>query len=195
MGRRKPERDQVEKLIKEDRRRRAHDIAEVTGLIETMGRDKAVDYVRRVRKEMKRTGDLPRREYIHASDSDRTEDIDKLFQLRHGVKIRCRVAQAMLMLNCYYRLRSEDDDIHIMAIDDTYAKNKELKNPLDMREAVDLCQYALEKYMESRDAKRNEAMKAMGYPGAGLNYSSKTLIDLLEITEEELQHMKSIERG
>lgn len=160
-----------------------------------MGYEKAVDYVRRVRKEMKRNGDIPRREYIPALDSDRMVDVDKLFQLRHGEKVSKKVASSMLLLNCYYRLRSEDDDIHIRAIDDTYAKNNDLKNPLDLRDAVDLCQYALEKYMESRDEEKNRQMKAIGYPGAGLNYSSKTLIELLELTDEELQYMRSIEKG
>lgn len=192
MGRRKPERDQVETLIKEDRRRKAHDIAQETGLIDSMGYDKAVDYVRRVRKEMKKNGDLPRREYIHASDADRMADIDKLFELRHDRKVGKKVLESMLMLNCYYRLRSEDDDIHIMAIDDTYAKNRELNSPLSMADAISLCEFALGRYMDSRDEKKNQEMQAMGYPGAGLNYSSRSLIELLEITEEELQHMISI---
>lgn len=191
MGRRKPERDLVEQLIKENRRRKAGDIAQETGLIDSMGYEKAVDYVRRVRKEMRKNGDLPRKQYIPPSDADRMKDIDKLFELRHG-KMRRKIAESMLMLNCYYRLRSEDDDIHIMAIDDTYAKNKELKNPLPMSEAIELCNFALARYMDSRDEKRNQEMRAIGYPGAGLNYSSKSLIDLLEITEEELQHMISI---
>lgn len=191
MGRRKPERDQVEQLIKEDRRRKAHDIAQETGLIDSMGYEKAVDYVRRVRKEMRKNGELPRKQYIKPSDEDRMKDIDKLFELRHG-KMRRKIAESMLMLNCYYRLRSEDDDIHIMAIDDTYDKNSKLKNPLPMSEAIELCNFALARYMDSRDEKRNQEMKAIGYPGAGLNYSSKSLIDLLEITEEELQHMISI---
>lgn len=193
MGRRKPERDQVEKLIKENRRRKALDIAKETGLTESMGEDKAVDYVRRVRKEMRKSGDLPRKKYIQASDSDRMADIDKLFELRHG-KMKKTVAKAMLTLNCYYRLRSEDDDIHIMAIDDTYDKNRELLNPLDMSEAIKICNFALAQYMESRDPEKDQAKKAMGYPGAGLNYSSRSLIELLEITEEELQHMISIRR-
>ena len=192
MGRRKPERDLVEKLIKEDRRRKAHDIAQETGLADSMGYEKAVDYVRRVRKEMRKNGDLPRRKYIPASDADRMADIDKLFELRHDKKVGKKVAEAMLTLNCYYRLRSEDDDIHIMAIDDTYAKNKELMNPLDLMEAVDLCQFALQRYMDSRNTEKNQEMKAIGYPGAGLNYSSRSLIELLKITEEELQHMISI---
>lgn len=191
MGRRKPERDLVEKLIKEDRRRKAGDIAQETGLVDSMGYDKAVDYVRRVRKEMRKNGDLPRKQYIQPSDEDRMKDIDKLFELRHG-KMSRRVAQSMLTLNCYYRLRSEDDDIHIMAIDDTYDKNRELMNPLDMADAIHLCEFALARYMDSRSEEKNQEMKAIGYPGAGLNYSSRSLIELLEITEEELQHMISI---
>ena len=191
MGKRRPERDQVETLIKEDRRRKALDIAKETGLTEAMGDDKAVEYVRRVRKEMRKSGELPRKKYIHASDSDRMADIDKLFELRHG-KIKKAVATAMLTLNCYYRLRSEDDDIHIMAIDDTYDKNRRLLNPRPMAEVIELCNFALAQYMESRDPEKNQAKKAMGYPGAGLNYSSRSLIELLEITEEEMQHMISI---
>ena len=159
-----------------------------------MGYEKAVDYVRRVRKEMRKNGDLPRKEYTYPSDADRMVDIDKLFELRHGEKLSKKLVRSMLMLNCYYRLRSEDDDIHIMACDDTYAKNRELRNPLAMTEAIDLCKYALEQYMESRDPEKNRAKKAMGYPGAGLNYSSKTLIELLAITEEELPHLISIKR-
>lgn len=194
MGRRKPERDEVERLIKEDRRRKAHDIAQECGLVATMGYEKAVDYVRRVRKEMRKNGDLPRKEYTYPSDADRMADMDKLFELRHGEKLSQKLVRSMLKLNCYYRLRSEDDDIHIMAIDDTYAKNKELRNPLALAEAIELCKYALEQYMDSRDPEKNREKKAMGYPGAGLNYSSKKLIELLAITDEELPHMKSIKR-
>lgn len=194
MGRRRPERDEVERLIKEDRRRKAHDIAQECGLVATMGYEKAVDYVRRVRKEMRKNGDLPRKEYTYPSDSDRMADIDKLFELRHGKRLTKKIAENMLTLNCYYRLRSEDDDIHIMAIDDTYAKNKELRNPLPLAEAIELCKYALEQYMDSRDPEKNREKKAMGYPGAGLNYGSKKLIEKLAITDEELPHMKSIKR-
>ena len=193
MGKRRPERDMVEKLIKEDRRRKAHDIAGEIGLIESMGYDKAVDYVRRVRKDMKKSGELPQKEYIPPSDVERMEDIEKLFEIRKG-KIARKTAENMLMLNCYYRLRSEDDDIHIMAIDDTYAKNRELMDPLDMRDAIALCEFALARYMDSRDEAKNEEARQIGYPGAGLHYSDKSFIDVLDITEEELQHMKSIRR-
>lgn len=195
MANRRPERDQVEKLLTENRRRKAHDIAEEVGLIDTMGYDKAVDYVRNVRKSMRKAGAFPQEKYKFASDEERLEDITKLFELRHGKAIDEKVAYLMLMLNCYYRLRSEDDDIHIMAIDDTYEKNKELVDPLPMGTAIQLCEIALARYMQSKDEKEKERAIRKGLPGAGFSYASETLIQKLAITDEELQHMKSIKKG
>lgn len=195
MARKRPERDQVEKLLLENRRRKAHDIAEEVGLIETIGYDKAVDYVRNVRKSMRKAGAFPEEKYKFASDEARLEDITKLFELRKGKKLEMKVAHAMLLLNCYYRLMSEDYDTHWCAIDDTYAKNKELEEPLDMYIAIGICDLALLKYTESRDEKRIAAAKKRGLPGAGMNYSSSKLIEKLAITDEELQHMKSIKKG
>lgn len=192
MARKRPERDLVEKLLLEDRRRGAYDIAEEVGLIETMGYDKAVDYVRQVRKSMKKAGAFPEEKYRFASDEARLEDITKLFEIRKGKAIDEKVAYLMLMLNCYYRLRSEDDDIHIMAIDDTYAKNKELEEPLEWSTAIHLCEIALERYMQSKDEKEQERARRKGLPSAGFCYASDTLIQKLAITDEELQHMKSI---
>lgn len=195
MARRRPERDQVEKLLLEDRRQKAYDIAEEVGLIETMGYDKAVDYVRQVRKSMKKAGAFPEEKYRFASDEARLEDITKLFELRKGKAIDEKVAYLMLMLNCYYRMRSEDDDIHIMAIDDTYAKNKELEEPLEWSTAIRICEIALERYMQSKDEKEQERARRKGLPSAGFCYASETLIQNLAITDEELQHMKSIKKG
>lgn len=195
MGRR-PERDIVETLIKENRRRKARDIAEEAGLIESMGdEDRAVEYVRRVKRTMKQTGELPPEKYKFASDEERLEDLQKLFELRKGKKIDRRVAHAMLLLNCYYRYRSEDGATHWGAIDDTYEKNKELVEPLELSVTIGICQLALLKYTESKDEAKNRAARKQGMPGAGLNYASETLIVKLAITEEELKHMKSIRRG
>lgn len=194
MGRKHPERDLVEKLLKSNRRRKAHDIAEEAGLIASIGYGKAVDYVRRVKREMKKSGALPPEKYKFASDPERLEDITKLFELRQGKKIDNKVAYLMLLLNCYYRFRSEDDDIHMMAIDDTYAKNKELVEPLDMSVAIQICEIALSRYMDSIDEEKKAAAIKRGLPGAGFSYASETLILKLEITEEELQYMKSIRR-
>lgn len=195
MPRRRPERGIVEKLIKENRRRKANDIAEEVGLIETMGYDKAVDYVRQVRKSMKKSGELLPEKYKFASDTERLEDITKLFELRRGKVIDSKVAYLMLLLNCYYRLRSEDYDTHWGAIDDTYARNKELVEPFEMRVAVNICEIALARYTESNDEEKKAVAIKKGLPGAGFSYASETLILKLEITEEELLHMKSIRRG
>ena len=192
MGRKRPERDTVERLLETNRRRKAHDIAEEAGLVETMGYDKAVDYVRSVRKSLKNAGKLPDEPYRYASDEARLEDITKLFELRHGKVIDEKVAYLMLMLNCYYRLRSEDDTIHWQAIDDTYAKNKELAEPLPMSTAIQLCEVALARYTQSNDEQEKERARRKGLPSAGFCYASDTLIQKLAITDEELQHMKSI---
>lgn len=195
MARKRPERDQVEKLLLANRRRGAYDIAEEVGLVDTMGYDKAVDYVRNVRKSMRKAGKFPDEKYKFAPDEERLEDITKLFELRKGQAIDEKVAYLMLMLNCYYRFRSEDDDIHIMAIDDTYAKNQELEEPLPWSTAIQLCEVALARYMQSNDEKEIERAKRKGLPGAGFCYASETLIQKLAITDEELQHLKSIKKG
>lgn len=194
MGRRRPERDLVEKLLKENRRRKSHDIAEEAGLIETMGYDKAVDYIRNVRKSMKKAGAFPPEKNRFAPDSERLEDITKLFELRKGKRIGNKVASTMLLLNCYYRLRSEDYATHMGAIDDTYEKNKELENPFELSTAIGICELALTKYTESIDEEKIKYSISRGFPGAGMQYTSESLITKLEITEEELRHMKSIKR-
>lgn len=195
MARKRPEREQVEKLLLEDRRRGAYDIADAVGLIETIGYNKAVDYVRNVKKSIKKAGSFPDEQYKFASDEERLADITKLFELRKGKSINEKVAYLMLMLNCYYRFRSDDYDTHWSAIDDTYAKNNALEEPLPMRTAIRLCEVALARYTQSNDGKEIERAKRKGLPGAGFCYASETLITKLAITDEELQYMKSIKHG
>ena len=194
MGRKRPERETVEQLLKENKRRKSYDIAEAAGLIGKIGYDRAIDYVRSVRKAMKKTGDLPQEENRYAPDSERLEDITKLFELRQG-RMSERAARTMLLLNCYLRLRSADDQENFFAIDDTYDKNRELENPLELETAIAICELALDKYMASIDEEKNAAAVKRGFPGAGLNYTSETLIEKLEITEEELAQLTSIRRG
>lgn len=194
MARKRPERDLVEKLLLENRRRESSDIAEEVGLIETMGYNKAVDYVSNVKKSMKKAGKFPDGRYRYATEEERLEDITKLFELRKEKAIDEKVAYLMLMLNCFYRYRSQDDDIHWRAIDDTYEKNQELVEPLPMSTAIQLCEVALARYVQSKDEKEIERAKKKGLPYAGFCYASDTLIQKLAITDEELQHMKSIRK-
>lgn len=195
MARKRPERDQVEKLLLENRRRGAHDIAEEVGLIDTLGYNKAVDYVSNVRKSLKKAGKFPDESYRFGTEEGRLEDINKLFELRKGKPINEKVASLMLLLNCFYRFRSQDYTTHWSAIDDTYKKNEELEEPFPMSFAIDLCNAALARYTQSIDEKEIERSKRKGLPYAGFCYASETLIKKLAITDEELQHMKSIRKG
>lgn len=194
MGKARPEREAVEALIKDNRRRKAHEIAEAVGLIETLGYDRAVNYVKQVRRSMKKSGALPEEQNKYAPDEERLEDIETLFELRQGT-MSPGAAYHMLLLFCYYRLRSQDDSIHIMAFDDTYEKNGQLENPFPLSIAVNIGEKALAQYMRSIDEEQNEAARAKGFPGAGLNYTSDTLRYKLEITDEELPHLKTITKG
>lgn len=190
MGKKRPEREQVEELLKTNPQAKAHAIAEAAGLIEALGYDKAVNYVRRIKKEMKARGIIVG---AYATDHDRLKDITTLFEIRRG-RASKRAAYYMLFMNCYYRLRSENDDIHINAIDDTYAKNQLLGAPLAMFEVVRLCEKALAWYMNSIDPEKDEAAKRRGFPGAGLNYTDGRFIDKLDITDKELEYMVSIRK-
>lgn len=191
MGKKRPERDMVESSLINNPKQRAYEIAAEVGLVEAMGYDDAVSYVRRVRKDMRKKGKITTG--AHATDADRLNDVEKLFELRQG-EMSSGAAYFMLLLNCYYKLRSDDDDIHLRAIDDTYEKNAYLKSPFPMSEAIKICEIALAQYTNSIDEAKNEVAKKRGYPGAGLNYSDEKFIDKLEITKEELQHMESIEK-
>ena len=186
---RRPERDLVEKALSDNPQRKAYEIAEEVGLTESMGCDKAVDYIRRVKRAMRKKGLIqigPK-----ATDAERMQDIDTLFIIRAKKRLSRSIAGLMLLLNCYYRLRSEDDSIHMMAIDDTYAKNAELESPLTMAEAINVCEIALNRYMRSIDEVQNEAARKRGFPGAGIHYTDDSLIEKLAISDKERESLIS----
>lgn len=189
---RKPERDIVETSYMENPRRKAHEIAEEVGLIEAMGYDKAIAYVKSVKKSMKKKGQITAGAL--AADEDRLTDINTLFIRRRG-KMSKGAAYFLLLLNCYYRLRSENDDVHMMAIDNTYEKNKNLAEPFSMKDAIHICDVAVAQYMYSTDEEKNQEAMKKGYPGAGLNYTDESFIEKLEIAEDELPHLISIKKG
>ena len=189
MGTKRPERENVEQAIFHNPKRHAFEIAEALGLTDTMGYDRAVDYVRQVKRSMKSKGQITLGNF--APDEKRLQDIETLFNYRQG-RMSSKAAYMLLLLNCYYRLRSEDDSVHIRAIDDTYEKNAGLEEPLPMPVAIQICEAALAQYMLTKDEKRNTAARRKGLPGAGLNYTDPHFIEKLEISEDELPLMKSI---
>ena len=177
----KAERKAVETMIINEPFKKAYEIAVETGT--------DADYVRNVKRSMRRKGQIaPSRP---ATDQERLEDLTALLQKRNG-RMSHKAAANMLMHNCYYRLRSQDDSIHASAIDDTYTINNGLKNPLPMSEAIKLCEIAVEHYMRSINKYENERAIELGYPGAGLNYSDRAIKDKWEIKDHELPlvHMR-----
>ena len=190
MGNKRSEREAVEQALLHNAKRHAYEIAEEIGLTETMGYDKAVAYVRQVKKSMRNKGQITLGHF--ASDHERLQDIEALFENRNGT-MSSKAAYILLMLNCYYRLRSEDDTIHIGAIEDTYQKNEMLEEPFPMAVAIKICEAALAQYMLSIDESRNTTAIRRGLPGAGLNYADARFIEKLEITEDEIPLMKSID--
>ena len=196
MARRHPLRDEIEREIKEHPGKKAWEIAQASGLVEEKGMDKATEYVRHVRKDLRRKGELKKEKDPDrfASDEDRLADITTLFEIRNG-KMSRKAAHTMLLMNCYLRLRSQDDAIHMAAIDHTYQLNSELENPLPLAEAVKICEVALAKYMESIDEEKQAAAIKLGYPGAGLNYTSESLFLKCEIKNDELPLLRTIKRA
>lgn len=189
MGNKRPERATVEQALLQNPKRHAYEIAEEIGITDTMGYDKAVEYVRQVKRSMKQKGQITMGNF--STDQERLQDIETLFDIRKGV-MSFKAAGMLLLLNCYYRLRSEDDSIHMGAIDDTYQKNAQLETPLPMYAAIRTCEIALEQYKRSIDDNRNALARRKGLPGAGLNYTDINFTERLEVTEDELPYMKSI---
>ena len=177
----KAERKAIEELLLNNPEKKAYDIAVETGT--------DTDYVRNVKRSLRKKGRISPSK--PATDQERLEDLTALFAKRNG-RMSHRAAANMLMHNCYYRLRSQDDNIHARAIEDTYTINDSLRHPLAIVEAVRMCEIAVEHYMRSIDPVANETAISLGYPGSGLNYSDRTLKDRWEIKDNELPlvHMR-----
>lgn len=193
MAKARPELEQVKTEITANPRSKAHEIAEKTGIIETMGYDSAVDYVRSVKKRMRKNGELAKAIENMETDIDqqRLEDINKLIELRKG-KMSKKAAYHLLLLNCYYRMRSKDDNTNWTAIDHTYELNDNLSSPFTRTEAIHICEIAMDRYMDSIDPKKTEEARSKGFPHAGFNYSPETLYFKLDVKETELPHLQTI---
>lgn len=78
------------------------------------------------------------------------------------------------------------------ALNYTSLLNSEFTNPLPESELIRATKSAERAYEEKNDAKANEIAINKGYPGAGYNISNKKIIEWLNITEEEQQHLSTI---
>ena len=195
MAKARPEREQVEQMLLSGQKRYMHEIAAEAGLIEALGYDKAVEYVKQVKKSLKKKGvEIPpfKSSSCYTGDAARLEDLETLFELRKGKRLAETTAYTMLFLNCYYRLRAQDFNIHIDAVKDTYRKNEQMKTPFTMAVAIEICKQALAKYTESIDEARNRHARKKGYPGAGLHYTDAAFIRRLGVTDDEMPFLKHI---
>ena len=191
MGNKRPEREAVESALLQNPKRRAYEIADEVGITDTMGYDRAVRYVLQVKKSMKSKGQIKLGHF--APDHERLQDIETLFEIRDG-SFGYKESFTLLLLNCYYRLRSDDDNIHMGAIDDTYEKNKLLVEHISMYAAIKICDVALAYYKRSIDDELNAIARKKGLPNAGINYTDERFVEKLGIRESELPLMISLAR-
>lgn len=180
----------VRDVIMRNHKLKAGVIARQLGLVEEMGYDKATDYVRSVRREMRENGDLiPEPEKPkYAAPEDRLEDVLKLFELRN-YKVRKKAAANMLFCLCYWTMTVSGN---VKAVCDTMDMNDRLKRPLPFPEIEKVCNDAQDLAFAALDEQKNREAREMGLPGAGLNWTSASLYHKFEVTEEELPYLKTI---
>ena len=185
-----PKRDLAVQTIKEHPEWRAVVVASHIGLIEEMGNDKAVEYIRQVRKSLKRKGELMVRAVCESeyTEAERLEDVLKLFELRK-YDVTKRAASSMLLMLCYWTMREAGN---FKAVSDTMELNDKLKHPLSFTEIEQVCNLAQERGFDSFDEEKTLQANLRGFKNAGLNYTSSSLFYKFEVTDEELSYLKTI---
>lgn len=118
----------------------------------------------------------------------RARDIARLVELRGGDCGGFR--ETILFLYRYYTCcYSQDPD---KALADTLDLNSEFTRPLLERE-VKRATNSAEKAWKAKSAdKANEIAKSMGFPGAGYNIKNAKIIEWLQITPWEQEHLETI---
>ena len=185
-----PKRDLVVQTILEHPEWKAWEVAERIGLVEEMGPDKATEYIRQVRKSMRKKGELVIPEKIMVPEADRLEDVKTLFRIRN-YNVSKKAASAMLLMHCYWTMRLYGNWV---AVSDTMDLNDKLKHPLTFPEIEQICNLAQERGFDSLDPEKTAQAKLKGFINAGLNYTSGSLYYKFDVRDEELPHLKTIEK-
>ena len=182
--------DIVRQTILENHEWNAWKIAAACGLLDTMGHDEAVEYVRTVRKKMRAAGELVMPEELpkYAEPEDRLADVLKLFELR-GYNVPKKVARPMLLCMSYWTMLLKGN---FKAIDEAMSMNERLKRPLPFAEIEQICNAAQEYGFNAMDDEKNREAEANGFPDAGLNWTSASLYYKFMVTDDELPHLKTI---
>lgn len=118
----------------------------------------------------------------------RARDIAKLVELRQGAVEGFR--ETILFLYRYWTCCFTDDPVR--ALDDTLSLNSEFLHPLPEREVINATKSAQKAWEAKSDVKANEIAKSLGYPGAGYNMPNSKIIEWLDISPEEQEHLSSI---
>lgn len=118
----------------------------------------------------------------------RTRDIRKLIELREGDVGNCR--ETMCFLYRYWTCCYSDDPQR--ALEDTIDLNLEFKYPLSHNEVVKATKSAEKAWAAKSNAAADKIAKELGYLGAGYNLKNQTIIDWLDISEEEQEHLSTI---
>ena len=118
----------------------------------------------------------------------RARDIAKLVELRQGAVEGFR--ETILFLYRYWTCCFTDDPDR--ALDDTLSLNSEFLHPLPEREVINATKSAQKAWEAKSDVKANEIAKSLGYPGAGYNMPNSKIIEWLDISPEEQEHLSSI---
>lgn len=185
-----PKRDLAVQTILEHPEWKAGRVAEEIGLIEEMDHDKATEYIRQVRKSMRKKGELVIAEHTMVPESDRLEDVKTLFRIRN-YNVSKKAASAMLLMHCYWTMRLYGNWV---AVSDTMDLNDKLKHPFPFPEIEQICNLAQERGFDSLDPEKNAQAKLKGFANAGLNYTSGSLYYKFDVRDEELPHLKTIEK-
>lgn len=118
----------------------------------------------------------------------RARDLAKLVELRQGDVEGFR--ETVLFLYRYWTCCFTNDPDR--ALEDTLSLNSEFLHPLQEKEVINATKSAEKAWEAKSDAKANELAKALGYPGAGYNMPNSQIIEWLDISPEEQEHLSSI---
>ena len=125
---------------------------------------------------------------VYTLHLSRTMDIAKLIDIRNGDVGNCR--EMMCFLYRYWTCCYSNDPQQ--ALEETIALNNEFTRPLEMKEVVRATKSAEKAWSAKSSASANKIAQDLGYRGAGYNLKNETIINWLDITEEEQMHLSTI---
>lgn len=128
---------------------------------------------------------------VHRLHHARLLDLVKLVELRNYEVVGYR--ELICFLYRYWSCCFTDDPDE--ALNQTRMLNLQFNSPLSENELVRATKSAEKAWVARSDAEANRIARATGYPGAGYNLKNSTIIDWLDITNDEITHLQTIIDG